>query len=57
MANKRICDLEITDNIVHAKIAEIDTDRIIAEFDTTICQFKINDTINKLMEQPQQENR
>ena len=57
MTNKRICDLEITDDIVHIKIVEIDTDKTITEFDATICQFKVNDTIDKLMGQPQRENK
>lgn len=48
MTNKCIKDLAIVGDTAHIKISEIGTDKVITEFDSPICNLKINDVVEKI---------
>lgn len=47
MPNECINDLEIVEDTAHIKIAEIGTDKIIAEFDSPMSSLRVNDAVDE----------
>lgn len=52
MTNKCIKDLEIVEDTAHIKIAEIGTDKIIAEFNSLMWSLRINDVTEEIKINP-----
>lgn len=52
MTNKCIKDLTIVGDTAHIKIAEIGTDKIIAEFDSPMSSLRVNDPTEEIKINP-----